>query len=197
MAGEGVQQLDVALGVVHALPVEVLDVNDLEEPARLDLVLALLELAGPQPRSAGRNPLTDLVVDVLDLAEERVPAVWQHVLGVPEGEVTARRQRFPCPRVTDRRVDPVPGGGGEHEGEPLADGRPPVLEPSLDDLDVEAGGVPASGCREERPALDTGIRNPRRASGRVALPVAQPTSSRRLPGTSPAIATTSSRSATG
>jgi hypothetical protein len=42
------------------------------------------------------------------------------------------------------------------EGEPLAGARPPVLEPCLDDLHVEASNVPASGRREVGPRLHAG-----------------------------------------
>src|ERR1041385_6112542 len=169
VAREGVQHLDVALDVVDPLPVEVPNMDALEQPAGLDLVPPLRELAGPQPLGAGRDALTDLVVDVLDLGEERVPAVWPHMLGVPEGEVAARRQGLPGPRVADRRVDPVPGGGGVHEVEPGPGRGPPVLEASLDHLPLAAREVPASGRSEMRPRLHAGDPEPAPSQGQGRL----------------------------
>jgi hypothetical protein len=56
MAGEGVEQLDVSLPVVDLLPVEMTNVNQLEQSALLDFGSLLIELAWAWPRATGRNP---------------------------------------------------------------------------------------------------------------------------------------------
>jgi hypothetical protein len=122
--GERVEQLDVLLGLVDPLPVVVADGDDLEEPARLDVVLR--KFAGSRAPLAGRLPLADLVVDVLDLVKERVAALGEHVSRRPDGQVAAGPQRLPRSLVADRRVDPVPGGRRVHQRVGLT--RRPFLE---------------------------------------------------------------------
>src|SRR5215204_3087107 len=68
--------------------------------------------------------LTESVVDMLDLAEERVKAVRKCVLGAPEGQVPSRSQHGVSLRVADFRVDPVPGGRGINQVEALGLARP-------------------------------------------------------------------------
>lgn len=75
VAGEGVEQIDVPVGVVGGLPVELRDVHDLEQPACLDLASLVGQLAWPRDRGVGRQSLADLVVDLLNLGEERIPVV--------------------------------------------------------------------------------------------------------------------------
>jgi hypothetical protein len=136
--GERVQQLDILLRRVDAFPVVLADGGDLEQVIRFDLALG--KLTGAQPVRAGRHPLTDLVVDVLDLAEERVPAVGVHVFRRPGSQVAAGPQRLPGPLVADARVDPVPGGRRVHQAERF--GRLPLLELVPHHLHIEPGQVP-------------------------------------------------------
>src|SRR5579875_677594 len=77
--GEGVEQADVALGVIDAFPVEVADVDDVEQSARLDLGRAVRKLPRAGEAVPGGHALADLVVDVLDLGEERVAAIRDDV----------------------------------------------------------------------------------------------------------------------
>src|SRR5215510_3314005 len=79
VAGKRVEQLDLTVGVVGLLPVEVPGVHHLEQAARLDLSRLIRQLTRAGPDAAGWQPFADLVVDVLDLAEERVAAVGKHV----------------------------------------------------------------------------------------------------------------------
>jgi hypothetical protein len=116
----------------------------------------------------GRPPLADLVVGVLDLAEEGIAPVGEHVLLRPDGQVTAGPQRPPGPRVPDGRVDPVPGRGREDQADGLV--RRPALEPPLDHLDRESGQVPAGDGGELGAELDTGDAEtaPGQREGRLA-----------------------------
>ena len=104
----------------------------------------------------GRLPFTDLLVDLLDLAEERVTPVGKHVQGAPEREVAARAEHLPGAAVADGRVDPVPGGRRVDQVEPLARAGPPLLEPPLDDLGVQPGQVAARGGGQVRAEFDAG-----------------------------------------
>jgi len=162
--GERAEQLDVLLGRVDALPIVLADRGDLKEPAGLDPGPVIGELAGTRLRRAGRQAFADLVVDVLDLAEERVAAVGKHVLRRPHGQVTARAQRLPGPPVTDGRVDPVPGGGRVHQAGRL--GRLPVLELALYHLDRVSGQVLAGDRGQLGAELDAG--DPETAPGQRA-----------------------------
>lgn len=119
VAGEGVEQIDVPVGVVGGRPVELRDVNDLEQPACLDLASLVRQLAWPWDRRVGRQSLTDLVVDLLDLDEERIPVVGDDVLCSPERELAPRSQCFGGLHAADTRVDPMPGRGGEDQIERL------------------------------------------------------------------------------
>ena len=170
--GERGQQLDVLLGRVDALPVVLPHRRDLEQPARLDLGPLVGQLAGPREPRVRRQRLADLVVDVLELAEERVAAVGKHVLGRPEGEVTAGAQGLPGPSVPHGRVDPVPRGGRVHQGE--RPGRRPVLERRPHHLDLEARQVLPGHRGQAGAELDAGDREtapgqrPGRLAGRAA-----------------------------
>ena len=147
MVREGVEQANVLLGAVADFPVEVPDRHTLEEPAALDVRRAVGQLAGPGPCSGRRQPCTDLVVAGLDFPEERIPSCREHVRGRPEGEVPARAQQFPGPPVLHRGIDPVPGGGREHQVEGGPASRPPGLEIGLDDLHVTESGEVMPGRR--------------------------------------------------
>src|SRR5580704_11154015 len=163
VAGERAEQRDVALRVVDPLPVEVPDSRHLEQPARLDLGALLPQFARAGGTLSGRLPFTDLVVDLLNLAEERVAATGKHVQGAPEREVTARAEHLPGAAVADSRIDPVPGGRRVDQVKPLARAGLPLLEPPLDDLSVQAGQIPACGGGQLRAELDAG--NPETAPG--------------------------------
>jgi hypothetical protein len=139
--GERVEQLDVLLGAVDPFPGVLADPDYLEQPALFYSGPIVLELSRPGPGRAVRQPLADLVVDVLDLAEEGITSVGEHVFLRPQGQVPTGPQRRPGPLEADGRVHPVPRRSGEHQAGRLL--RPPVLEPPLDHLDVEPGQVPA------------------------------------------------------
>jgi hypothetical protein len=139
--GERAEQLDVLLGGVAEFPVVLADRDHLEQPARLDPGPLVGEFSRPEPKGVRGPPLADLVVDVLDLAEEGIAAVGEHVPRGPDGQVTAGPQRAPGQLVPDRRVDPVPRRGGKHAADRFS--RPPFLEPAVDDLDREPCQVPA------------------------------------------------------
>ena len=77
MAGEGFQQVDVAGCIVGGLPVEPTYVQILEESAGFDFlprVLKIFQVLRGGPPRIGRQPFTDLLVDLLDLAAKRVSA---------------------------------------------------------------------------------------------------------------------------
>jgi hypothetical protein len=150
--GERAEQLDVLLGRVVALPAVLADRDHLEQPARLDLGPVVGEFSRARPRHLDRQPLADLVVDVLDLTEERITPVGEHVPLRPDGQVSAGTQRVPGQVVPDRGVDPVPGGGREDQAHRLRG--PPFLEPPLDDLHREPGQVPAGDGGQLRAELD-------------------------------------------
>jgi hypothetical protein len=135
VVGERAEQLDVLLDVVDPFPVVLPDGGHLEQAAGLYLGPIIGELARPESDRTVRPPLADLVVDVLDLVEERVAPVREHVLLRPERQVPPWPQRLPGTLVPHPWVDPVPGRGREHQADRF--GRPPVLEPSLHHVDVE------------------------------------------------------------
>ena len=81
MPGERIEQLDVLLGRIDAFPVVVAHGGDLEEPAGLDPGPVVGEFAGPRRSLAGRPPLADLVVDVLDLGDEQY-ALFDRLAGL-------------------------------------------------------------------------------------------------------------------
>ena len=111
--GERAEQLDVLLGPVDALPVVLADGDHLEQPARLEAGPVVGEFTGAGPRRTGRLRLTDLVIDVLDLAEEGITPVGEHVGLAPDGQVTAGSQGLSGTLVADAGIEPVPGRGRE------------------------------------------------------------------------------------
>jgi len=50
------------------------DAHHLEQPSRFDLGSVLRQLPGTRPDAATRVGLADLLVDLLDLVKERIPA---------------------------------------------------------------------------------------------------------------------------
>src|SRR6476469_8668213 len=92
VAGEGVQQVDVALGVVHGLPVVLLDLDHLEEAAGFDVVTVVVQLLRSWQYGVRRERLADLVVDLLQLREEAIAAVGDHMARSPQREVAVRLQ---------------------------------------------------------------------------------------------------------
>ena len=166
--GERLEELDVLLGRIDPFPAVLTDRGDLEEPAGLDPGPLVGQLTRPRPRRAGRQPFADLVVDVLDLLEERVAAVGKGVLGRPEGEMTAGPQRLPRPLVADGGVDPVPGGGRVHQAERVR--RPPLFERGPHHLNLEPGQVLPDHRGQLRAELDAGdpVAAPRQRAGRLA-----------------------------
>src|SRR5260370_42708251 len=117
MTGERVEQPDVLLGGVADLPVEMPYGHILEPPAAHDLGRVVGQLARPGPARARREPLAELVVDVLDLTEGRITAVREHVRGAPHGKVPAGAQHLPGPLVTHGGGDPAPRGRGAHSAQ--------------------------------------------------------------------------------
>ena len=64
----------------------------------------------------------------------------------------ARTEQLPGLLVPDRRIDPVPGGGGEDQAVATLSGRRAVFEGTLENLDAGiAGQVPAGRRRELSP----------------------------------------------
>jgi hypothetical protein len=72
MAGERAEQAYVRLRVVADLPVEMADGDAGEQAGLRDLGPLVGQLTRPGKARARRQALADLVVDVLELAEERV-----------------------------------------------------------------------------------------------------------------------------
>jgi hypothetical protein len=62
VARERVQQVDVAPGVVDGFPVVPRDIDDLEQPAGLDLAAVVSQLLRAWQRGVGRTGLADLVM---------------------------------------------------------------------------------------------------------------------------------------
>lgn len=69
---ERAEQIDVTVGVVDGLPVVLADVDHLEPARALDLVAVVGQFAWPGSDGIGRGPFANLVVDLLELLEERV-----------------------------------------------------------------------------------------------------------------------------
>jgi hypothetical protein len=141
VVGERAEQFDVLLRVVDPVPAVLADPGYLEQPAGLYFLPVVRKLARSGPGRAVRQSLADLLVDLLDLIEERITPIGEHVLLGPQGQVPAGPQCLPGPLVPHTRVDPVPRRGREHQADRLVG--PPVLESSLDHLDIEPGQVPA------------------------------------------------------
>ena len=111
--------------------------------------------AGTRPRiGIGRKALADLLVDLLQLPKERVTAIRKDVAGISEGKVTSAAKGLPRLAVPHFRIDPLPGGGGEHQVEGQVS--VPVLEVAQDHLGAEADKVPAGGDHEIGARLDAG-----------------------------------------
>jgi hypothetical protein len=96
----------MATSLPGACPVEMPDVGHIEQAARLDLLRSLLQFARAGPGGPRRHRLANLVVGVLDLAEERVAAVREDVGGTLEGQVPARPDRAHPPPPTGRSTQP-------------------------------------------------------------------------------------------
>src|SRR4029453_13972327 len=84
---ERTEQVDVALGVVDGLPVVLRDIDNLEQPAGLDLATVVTQLLRPWQRGIGRKGLANLVIDLLELLEERIAAIGDDVPRTPHREV--------------------------------------------------------------------------------------------------------------
>ena len=145
VAGEGVKQSEILLGVVAQFPVEVANDNVLEEPDSFDLAAIVGQFGGSWTGCVLGQTLADLVVDLLELDEEWVTAVGEHVGGAPEGEMPAGAQQLPGPLVSDRRIDPVPCRCGKDEIEPISDEGLPGLESALGDGHIRECGEVAAG----------------------------------------------------
>jgi hypothetical protein len=78
--GERADQLDVLLGVVDLLPVVLADPGHLEQPAGLDPGAVVGQFPRPRRGHPGRQPFADFLVDLLDLTEERIARLGEHVL---------------------------------------------------------------------------------------------------------------------
>src|SRR5215213_2860393 len=153
--GEGVQQVDVALRVVHGLPVGLTSLDDVEQPAGLDVASIIVQLLRTGHRRARRQGFADLVVHLLELLEEGIAVVGDDMPRTPQGEMAARLQHRCRLAVAQPRVDPVPRRGRIHHREPLP-GRVPVLEAALDNFDTELGQSPPSFRCERAPRLEAG-----------------------------------------
>jgi hypothetical protein len=93
--GERVEQLDVLLGPVNPFPVVLADPGHFEQPAGLDPGPVVFEFPRPDADRVRRHPLADLLVDLLDLLEERIAPIGEHVLLRPQRQVPAGPQRLP------------------------------------------------------------------------------------------------------
>ncbi len=78
------EQSDVAVGVVGDLPVEVAHQDRFEQPAGLDVLALVGQLARPRAWRSLRQAFADLVVDLLKFGEETVSALREDVSGTPE-----------------------------------------------------------------------------------------------------------------
>ncbi len=128
VTGERVEQADILRRCVADLPAEAPQSHVGEQAGGLDLGGEVRECLRRGVGPALRQSLTDLVVDVLDVAEERVAVRRDHVDPFPEGQVAAGPQQLPRLAVPDLRVDPVPRGRGEDQVECRVGGRAPGLE---------------------------------------------------------------------
>src|SRR5215472_2865110 len=115
VAGERIEQPDVLLRCVADLPIELLNDHDLERAAPFNLRAQVGHFSRPMEDRPGRQALADLVIDVLDLTEERVAVIGHDVLGSPHRKVPAAPQQCPGLAVLDPRIDPVPRGRGEDQ----------------------------------------------------------------------------------
>ena len=168
MIGERGEQFDVLLGAVNPLPVVLADPGHLEQPAGLDPGPVVFEFPRPGADGVRRHPLADLLVDLLDLLEERIAPIGEHVPLRPKRQVPAGPQRLPGPLVPHPWVDPVPGRGREYQADRLIAG--PVLEPPLHHLEVETGQVPAGHRGELAAQLQAGNTEPPAGQRQRGLP---------------------------
>ena len=168
MIGERGEQFDVLLGAVNPLPVVLADPDHFEQPAGLDPGPVVFEFPRPGADGVRRHPLADLVVDLLDLLEERIAPIGEHVPLRPKRQVPAGPQRLPGPLVPHPWVDPVPGCGREYQADRLIAG--PVLEPPLHHVDVETGQVPAGHRSELAAQLQAGNTEPPAGQRQRGLP---------------------------
>jgi hypothetical protein len=193
VARERVEQAEVRRGVVANLPIEAANEDGLEQPGAFDLVTVVREFLWPPPSRIRWQPLADLVVEVLDLARERIAAFREHVRCAPKRKVAPRAQQLPSPRVARRRIKPVPGRRSKDEIEPLARrGRQFSNAPSMIAASGKSTRLLRAAAASAAPSSMHVIRKPRRASGIVALPVAQPISKSTSPALSPAARTSAS-----
>jgi hypothetical protein len=181
---------------VVLLPDVAANLDLFEQATGFNLGRFIGDLLRRRRRPFSRVALANRVIDLLDLGEEAIEACGERVPGAPERQVAAGSQEPVCLAVADRRIDPVPSRRGVDELERLG-----LAVPSLERRDVDlnrtAGQVAARPPRELRAHLDADHGKPRSSRGRVALPVAQPISSRRAPGSSAASVTRSSNSSSG
>src|SRR3954452_2101890 len=119
MTRESVKQPDVAVSVVGDLPVEVAHQDWFEQSAGVDVLAVLRQLTRPGVRRALGQAFADLVVNLLQVGEEPVPALRKDVRGTPERQVASRPEQLPRAPVANRWIEPVPGGGREHQIERL------------------------------------------------------------------------------
>src|SRR5882672_8770616 len=84
VAGERVEQADVLLGGVPDLPVEAAHRDAGEQAAARYLGPLVRQVGGLQEGPPARQALADLVVHILDLAEERVTGRGHNMRGGPE-----------------------------------------------------------------------------------------------------------------
>ena len=100
---------------------------------------------------------------------------------IPNSEVPARADENVRLLVPDLGVDPVPGGRRIDKVEALRIGLPALKRRHMNG-EWHSREVVAGGLREVLSRSTQTTEKPRSSSGRVALPVAQPTSNSRAPG---------------
>jgi hypothetical protein len=181
--GERAEQFDVLLGVVDPLPVVLADPGHLEQPAGLDPGPVVFEFPRPGANRVRRHPLADLVVDLLDLLEERIAPIGEHVPLRPKRQVPSRPQRLPGALVPHPWVDPVPRRGREHQADRFA--RPPVLEPFRYHFDIEPSQVPAGDRGELAAQLQAGDTEPAPGQRQRGLARGAPDFQQPVPGRQP------------
>lgn len=137
---ERVEQVDVALGVINDLPVEVTDLTVSEQPTLSDFGAAVWQLIRRGPTRVGGKTLVNLLIDFLDLAKERITVIRERMLGVPESQMPIRRQQTAGFAVADVGVEPAPCSGSENQLEGMLFLGLPILKRCLDDLHVGVSG---------------------------------------------------------
>src|SRR5215469_16997104 len=130
------------------------DQGDCEEAAALDRRAVIGLLARREVPGARWHALADLVVDVLELAEERVAVRGEDMIGPPDRQMAARPEQSPGLPVPDSGVDPVPCCRREDEVEMLQAGWLPVLECLPADLHERIlSQIAPGGCRKSASGL--------------------------------------------